>query len=84
MNIDDEDDEDSPPGSNMGDLTFTPMYRYVYNYRPPPAYPEVHSYIFCFILDLKCIHSCYRCIDFQELMISQGIKNIHVRNKSNY
>lgn len=25
----------------MGDLTFTPMYTYVYNYRPPPAYTEV-------------------------------------------
>ena len=25
----------------MGDLTYTPMYTYVYNYRPPPAYTEV-------------------------------------------
>lgn len=40
VNIDDDDD-DEPPGSNMGDLTYTPMYRYVYNYRPPPAYHEV-------------------------------------------
>lgn len=42
VNIDDDDDDDNePPGSNMGDLTYTPMYRYVYNYRPPPAYHEV-------------------------------------------
>ncbi|KAK3795856.1 hypothetical protein RRG08_001896, partial [Elysia crispata] len=39
VNIYDEED-DEPPGSNMGDVTFTPMYRYVYNYRPPPAYHE--------------------------------------------
>ncbi|XP_046582154.1 arrestin domain-containing protein 3-like isoform X2 [Haliotis rubra] len=38
------DDEDDEPGSNMGDLTFTPMYTYVcsqpHDYRPPPAYSE--------------------------------------------
>ncbi|XP_060063713.1 arrestin domain-containing protein 3-like [Ylistrum balloti] len=34
------DDEDDDPRYNMGDLTYTPMYTYVYNYRPPPAYSE--------------------------------------------
>ena len=34
--VDLNDDDDDEPGSNMGDLTFTPMYTYVYNYRPPP------------------------------------------------
>ena len=28
----------------MGDLTYTPMYTYVYNYRPPPAYTEVPQF----------------------------------------
>ncbi|KAL8602265.1 hypothetical protein ACOMHN_022778 [Nucella lapillus] len=32
-----DDDDDDEPGMNMGDLTFTPMYTYVYNYRPPPS-----------------------------------------------
>ncbi|KAK3583525.1 hypothetical protein CHS0354_026108 [Potamilus streckersoni] len=36
---DDEDDNTNDEG-NMGDLTYTPMYCYVYNYRPPPAYTE--------------------------------------------
>ena len=35
MDLNDDDDDDEP-GFNMGDLTFTPMYTYVYNYRPPP------------------------------------------------
>ena len=35
--VDLNDDDDDEPGSNMGDLTFTPMYTYVYNYRPPPS-----------------------------------------------
>ncbi|GFN82444.1 polyprotein [Plakobranchus ocellatus] len=39
VNIYDEED-DEPSGANMGDMTFTPMYRYVYNYRPPPAHLE--------------------------------------------
>ncbi|XP_041371561.1 arrestin domain-containing protein 3-like [Gigantopelta aegis] len=38
VNINDDDDDDN--SSNMGDLTYTPMYTYVYNYRPPPAYAE--------------------------------------------
>lgn len=38
---DDDDDDNSSPESNMGDLTYTPMYAYVYNYRPPPSYSEV-------------------------------------------
>lgn len=38
---DDDDDDNDSPEENMGDLTFTPMYTYVYNYRPPPAYTEV-------------------------------------------
>ncbi|KAK3098842.1 hypothetical protein FSP39_023602 [Pinctada imbricata] len=37
--VDEEDGDD--PDFNMGDLTYTPMYTYVYNYRPPPAYAEV-------------------------------------------
>nr|XP_022333953.1 arrestin domain-containing protein 3-like [Crassostrea virginica] len=32
-------DEDDDP-SQMGSLTFTPMYTYVYDYRRPPAYSE--------------------------------------------
>ncbi|XP_076465780.1 arrestin domain-containing protein 3-like [Babylonia areolata] len=35
--VDLNDDDDEEPGFNMGDLTFTPMYTYVYNYRPPPS-----------------------------------------------
>ena len=38
---DDDDDDTDSPEQNMGDLTYTPMYTYVYNYRPPPAYTEV-------------------------------------------
>ena len=41
VNLNDDDDDDN--SSNMGDLTYTPMYTYVYNYRPPPAYAEVGS-----------------------------------------
>ena len=42
MNLwDDDDDDTDSPEENMGDLTYTPMYTYVYNYRPPPAYTEV-------------------------------------------
>ena len=37
----DEDDDGNSPEHNMGDLTYTPMYTYVYNYRPPPSYSEV-------------------------------------------
>jgi hypothetical protein len=33
--VDLNDDDDDEPGFNMGDLTYTPMYTYVYNYRPP-------------------------------------------------
>ena len=36
-----DDDDDDDPSVHMGDLTYTPMYTYVYNYRPPPAYSEV-------------------------------------------
>ncbi|KAK0055336.1 arrestin domain-containing protein 3 [Biomphalaria pfeifferi] len=43
VNLDDDDDDNEAPGVNMGDLTYTPMYRYVYNYRPPPAYHETDS-----------------------------------------
>ena len=39
----DDDDDDDNPTNNMGDLTYTPMYTYVYDYRPPPAYHEVFS-----------------------------------------
>jgi hypothetical protein len=42
--------EDDDQGT-MGDLTYTPMYTYVYDYRyrPPPAYSEVSfmSALFC-------------------------------------
>ena len=38
---DDDDDDDDSPEENMGDFTYTPMYTYVYNYRPPPGYTEV-------------------------------------------
>ncbi len=40
--VDIRDEDDDQPGT-MGDLTFTPMYTYVYDYRyrPPPAYSEV-------------------------------------------
>ncbi|KAK6178697.1 hypothetical protein SNE40_011221 [Patella caerulea] len=34
------EDDDDDPSCNMGDLTYTPMYTYVYDYRPPPAYSE--------------------------------------------
>lgn len=34
-------DEDDDMIGNMGDLTYTPMYTYVYDYRPPPAYSEI-------------------------------------------
>ena len=36
-------DEDDDQYGTMGDLTYTPMYTYVYDYRykPPPAYSEV-------------------------------------------
>lgn len=36
-------DEDDYSQGTMGDLTYTPLYRYVYDYRyrPPPAYCEV-------------------------------------------
>ncbi len=36
-------DEDDDTQGTMGDLTYTPMYTYVYDYRyrPPPAYSEV-------------------------------------------
>ena len=36
-------DEDDDMQGTMGDLTYTPMYTYVYDYRyrPPPAYSEV-------------------------------------------
>ncbi|KAK7115753.1 arrestin domain-containing protein 3-like [Littorina saxatilis] len=34
VDLNDDDDDD---GCNMGDLTYTPMYTYVYNYRPPPC-----------------------------------------------
>ena len=38
-----DDDDDDEPGTNMGDLTYTPLYTYVYNYRPPSddAAPEL-------------------------------------------
>ncbi|XP_064608771.1 arrestin domain-containing protein 3-like [Liolophura sinensis] len=39
--VDIQDDDDDGPDSNMGDLTYTPMYTYVYDYRPPPAYSEI-------------------------------------------
>lgn len=60
--VDIQDDDDDGPDSNMGDLTYTPMYTYVYDYRPPPAYSEVcivlssnliHVYIFVFCPDHK-------------------------------
>ena len=38
---DDDDDDTNSPENNMGDLTYTPMYAYVYNYRPPPRYSDV-------------------------------------------
>ncbi|WAQ97737.1 ARRD3-like protein [Mya arenaria] len=38
---DDDDDDNTSPENNMGDLTYTPMYTYVYNYRPPPRYSDV-------------------------------------------
>ena len=40
--VDIRDEDDDEPGT-MGDVTFTPMYTYVYDYRyrPPPAYSEV-------------------------------------------
>lgn len=44
VNLWDDDDDDGDcnnPEENMGDLTYTPMYTYVYNYRPPPSYSEV-------------------------------------------
>lgn len=41
VRLDDEDDDDDENTCNMGDLTYTPMYNYVYNYRPPPTYTEV-------------------------------------------
>ena len=36
-------DEDDDMQGTTGDLTYTPMYTYVYDYRyrPPPAYSEV-------------------------------------------
>ena len=40
VRLDDEDDDDDENTCNMGDLTYTPMYNYVYNYRPPPTYTE--------------------------------------------
>lgn len=43
---DDDDDDNNSPESNMGDLTYTPMYTYVYNYRPPPSYSEVTQVIY--------------------------------------
>ena len=47
---DDDDDDNDSPEENMGDLTYTPMYTYVYNYRPPPAYTEVvHGCDFIFL-----------------------------------
>ena len=42
VSIVDEDDGDDPD-FNMGDLTYTPMYAYVYNYRPPPAYADING-----------------------------------------
>ncbi|XP_064653310.1 arrestin domain-containing protein 3-like isoform X2 [Lineus longissimus] len=41
VNIQDDDDDDGL--GTMGDLTYTPMYTYVYDYRyrPPPAYSEI-------------------------------------------
>ena len=38
-------DEDDDQLGTMGDLTFTPMYTYVYDYRyqVPPAYSEVSN-----------------------------------------
>ncbi|XP_060581680.1 arrestin domain-containing protein 3-like [Ruditapes philippinarum] len=41
VNLWDEDDDRNNPEENMGDLTYTPLYTYVYNYRPPPNYTEV-------------------------------------------
>ena len=41
MTLWDDDDDNDSPEQNMGDLTYTPMYTYVYNYRPPPDYTEV-------------------------------------------
>ena len=40
--VDIRDEDDDQPGT-MGDLMFTPMYTYVYDYRyrSPPAYSEV-------------------------------------------
>lgn len=35
VNLNDDEDDDDVPGYNMGDLTYTPLYTYVYNYRPP-------------------------------------------------
>ena len=37
VDIRDDDDQDIE-----GDLLFTPMYTYVYDYRPPPVYNEVN------------------------------------------
>ena len=54
----------------MGDLTYTPMYNYVYNYRPPPTYTEVthagliniSSYVIemFIVYFIYSIHSYYR------------------------
>lgn len=35
------DDDDDP--TQMGSVTFTPMYTFVYDYRRPPAYSEVNG-----------------------------------------
>lgn len=35
------DDDDDP--TQMGSVTFTPMYTFVFDYRRPPAYSEVNS-----------------------------------------
>lgn len=43
VNLNDDEDDDDEPGSNMGDLTYTPMYTYVYNYRPPPLPHSTHN-----------------------------------------
>lgn len=35
------DDDDDP--TQMGSVTFTPMYTFVFDYRRPPAYSEVNG-----------------------------------------
>ena len=74
-------DEDDDTQGTMGDLTYTPMYTYVYDYRyrPPPAYSEVLISIrfLWFPWHNKKNHAkhYFRKVHFQKLNLRLFMKN---------